>query len=50
MDLGIYVAVFSYPVALKDKARIRVQNFAAHTKDDLQKAHSAFATAKVDGT
>ncbi len=39
---GIYVIGFSYPVVPKDKARIRVQISAAHTKEQLDKAISAF--------
>ena len=39
---GIYVIGFFFPVVPKDKARIRVQLSAAHTKDHLDKAISAF--------
>ena len=39
---GIYVIGFFYPVVPKDKARIRVQLSAAHTKDHLDKAIEAF--------
>lgn len=39
---GIYVIGFFYPVVPKDKARIRVQLSAAHTKDHLDKAIKAF--------
>ncbi|MGL2965545.1 glycine C-acetyltransferase [Flavobacterium sp. XGLA_31] len=39
---GIYVIGFFYPVVPKDKARIRVQLSAAHTKEHLDKAISAF--------
>ncbi|XP_014606862.1 PREDICTED: 2-amino-3-ketobutyrate coenzyme A ligase, mitochondrial isoform X3 [Polistes canadensis] len=39
---GIYVIGFSYPVVPKDKARIRVQISAAHTKEDIDKAIYAF--------
>ncbi|XP_043491983.1 2-amino-3-ketobutyrate coenzyme A ligase, mitochondrial [Polistes fuscatus] len=39
---GIYVIGFSYPVVPKDKARIRVQISAAHTKEDIDKAINAF--------
>ena len=35
---GIYVIGFFYPVVPKDKARIRVQISAAHTKDQLNRA------------
>lgn len=40
---GIYVIGFFYPVVPKDKARIRVQLSAAHTKEQLNKAIAAFA-------
>jgi len=40
---GIYVIGFFYPVVPKDKARIRVQLSAAHTKEHLDKAIAAFA-------
>ncbi len=39
---GIYVIGFFFPVVPKDKARIRVQLSAAHTKDHLNKAIDAF--------
>ena len=39
---GIYVVGFSYPVVPKDKARIRVQISAAHTKPHLDRALEAF--------
>lgn len=39
---GIYVIGFFYPVVPKDKARIRVQLSAAHTKEHLDKAIVAF--------
>jgi glycine C-acetyltransferase len=39
---GIYVIGFFYPVVPKEKARIRVQLSAAHTKEHLDKAISAF--------
>jgi glycine C-acetyltransferase len=39
---GIYVVGFFYPVVPKDKARIRVQLSAAHTKEQLDKAINAF--------
>ena len=42
LDEGIYVIGFFYPVVPKEKARIRVQLSAAHTKDHLDKAISAF--------
>lgn len=39
---GIYVIGFFYPVVPKDKARIRVQLSAAHTKEHLDRAILAF--------
>lgn len=39
---GIYVIGFSYPVVPMDKARIRVQMSAAHSKAQLDKAIAAF--------
>jgi glycine C-acetyltransferase len=42
LKLGIYVIGFFYPVVPKNKARIRVQLSAAHTKEQLDKAIFAF--------
>ncbi|GGE35334.1 glycine C-acetyltransferase [Psychroflexus planctonicus] len=42
LDEGIYVIGFFYPVVPKEKARIRVQLSAAHTKAHLDKAVEAF--------
>ncbi|MEN2435512.1 glycine C-acetyltransferase [Weeksellaceae bacterium A-14] len=42
MDEGIYVIGFFYPVVPKGKARIRVQLSAAHTREHLNKAITAF--------
>ena len=39
---GVYVIGFFYPVVPRDKARIRVQLSAAHTKEHLDKAIFAF--------
>ena len=39
---GVYVTGFFYPVVPKDKARIRVQLSAAHSKEQLDKAITAF--------
>ena len=43
LEKGIYVIGFFFPVVPKDKARIRVQLSAAHTKEHLDKAIKAFA-------
>ena len=45
---GIYVIGFFFPVVPKDKARIRVQLSAAHTKEHLDKAISAFVEVGQD--
>ncbi|MGB7842271.1 MAG: glycine C-acetyltransferase [Salinimicrobium sp.] len=42
LEEGIYVIGFFYPVVPKGKARIRVQLSAAHTKEHLDKAITAF--------
>ncbi len=44
LKLGIYVIGFFFPVVPKEKARIRVQLSAAHTKEHLDKAIEAFTT------
>ncbi|HKO76511.1 MAG TPA: glycine C-acetyltransferase [Flavobacterium sp.] len=41
---GVYVIGFFFPVVPKDKARIRVQLSAAHSKEHLDKAINAFVT------
>jgi len=43
---GVYVIGFSYPVVPVGKARIRTQVSAAHTREDLQTAVTAFAAAR----
>ena len=45
LEDGVYVIGFSYPVVPKGKARIRVQISAAHTKEELDLAISAFVDA-----
>ena len=42
LNENIYVIGFSYPVVPKGEARIRVQISAAHTKNDLDRAITAF--------
>jgi glycine C-acetyltransferase len=46
LDEGVYVTSFSYPVVPLGTARIRTQMSAAHTRDDLEAAAVAFATAR----
>ena len=43
---GIYVRAFSYPVVPRGKARIRTQMSAAHSRDDLDQAITAFEKAR----
>jgi glycine C-acetyltransferase len=46
LDKGVYVIGFSYPVVPVGKARIRTQVSAAHGREDLQAAVTAFAAAR----
>lgn len=42
LQRGVYVVAFSFPVVPKGLARIRTQMSAAHSREDLEKAHAAF--------
>jgi hypothetical protein len=42
LEKGVYVVGFSYPVVPKGTARIRVQLSAAHEREHLDKAITAF--------
>lgn len=46
LEKGVYVIGFSFPVVPQDKARIRVQVSAAHSREDLEFAIRAFAEVK----
>ena len=46
LEKGIYVTGFFYPVVPQGKARVRTQVSAAHTKEDLDRAITAFAEVK----
>jgi glycine C-acetyltransferase len=46
LEKGVYVIGFSYPVVPVGKARIRTQVSAAHTREDLRLAVTAFAAAR----
>ena len=48
LEHGIYVVGFCYPVVPMDKARIRVQVSAAHTKEDLDFAVECFKKVKAE--
>ena len=48
LEKGVYVVSFSYPVVPKDKARIRTQVSAAHSKEDLDFAVRCFAEVKKE--
>jgi glycine C-acetyltransferase len=46
LEKGVYVIGFSYPVVPVGKARIRTQISAAHSREDLQTAATAFAAVR----
>ena len=46
LDKGVYVIGFSYPVVPVGKARIRTQVSAAHSREDLRAAVTAFVEAR----
>jgi glycine C-acetyltransferase len=48
LELGIYCIGFSFPVVPMNKARIRLQISAAHSKEDLNQALTAFAQVKKE--
>jgi len=48
LDKGVYVTAFSFPVVPKDKARIRTQVSAAHSRETLERVLQAFAEVKRD--
>ncbi|MCF8713462.1 glycine C-acetyltransferase [Joostella atrarenae] len=48
LEKGIYVIGFFFPVVPKEKARIRVQLSAAHTREHLDKAINAFTEVGKD--
>jgi glycine C-acetyltransferase len=45
LELGVYVIGFSFPVVPLGKARIRTQMSSGHTREQLDRALEAFATA-----
>ncbi|MEA4940146.1 MAG: glycine C-acetyltransferase [Christensenella sp.] len=48
LEHGVYVVGFFYPVVPMNKARIRTQVSAAHTKEDLDFAVAAVAAVKAE--
>ena len=50
LQRGVYAIGFFFPVVAKGKARIRTQISAAHTKQDLDTAISAFAATYAELT
>jgi glycine C-acetyltransferase len=48
LDKGVYVIGFSYPVVPVGQARIRTQVSAAHSREDLQAAATAFAAVRAE--
>ena len=48
LELGIYCIGFSYPVVPMEKARIRLQISASHSREDLDQAIAAFAKVKKE--
>ena len=48
LELGIYCIGFSFPVVPKDKARIRLQISAAHSREDIDKALACFKQVKEE--
>ena len=48
LQKGVYVIGFSYPVVPKDKARIRTQISAAHSREDLEFAVEKFGEVKQE--
>jgi len=48
LEKGVYVIAFSFPVVPKEKARIRTQVSASHTREDLDRVLDAFAATKQE--
>ena len=48
LSKGVYVVAFSYPVVPQDRARIRTQVSAAHSRANLEFAISKFVEAKAE--
>jgi glycine C-acetyltransferase len=48
LEKGVYVVGFSFPVVPKGLARIRTQVSAAHSREDLERAATAFAEVRAE--
>ncbi len=48
LDKGVYVVAFSFPVVPREKARIRTQISAGHSKEDLDFAVKCFGEVKQE--
>lgn len=48
LEEGVYVTSFTFPVVPKEKARIRTQVSACHSKEDLDTVINAFKKVKTD--
>ena len=48
LEKGVHVVGFSHPVVPRGQARIRTQVSAAHTREDLEQAITAFAEVKTE--
>ncbi|MCP4233148.1 MAG: glycine C-acetyltransferase [Aestuariibacter sp.] len=48
MNYGVYVTAFSFPVVPKGQARVRTQMSAAHSREQLDQAISAFVAVGKD--
>jgi glycine C-acetyltransferase len=47
-DRGVFAMALGFPTVPKDKARIRVMNTAAHTREDLDFGLAAFEQVAKD--
>ncbi len=48
LEKGVYVIAFSFPVVPRDKARIRTQVSAGHSREDLDQAVACFKAVKAE--
>ena len=46
LEGGVYAVAFSFPVVPQGKARIRTQVSAAHSREDLDRAVTAFSQVR----